>query len=56
MIGPLCGLITRGATQEEIARWIEHRCASHFGLPADPEADAALARRLLLSFSHSNST
>jgi hypothetical protein len=56
MIGPLYGLITRGATQEEIARWIEDRRASHFGLPADPEADAALARRLLLSFSHGNPT
>lgn len=52
MIGPLYGLVSREATRAEIATWLAEYRRDHFGLPADPEADAVLAERLVLDFGH----
>jgi hypothetical protein len=52
MMGPLYGLVSREATTAVIATWLAEYRRDHFGLPADPDADAVLAERLGLAFGH----
>lgn len=53
MIGPLYGLVFKGSDKDQIAAWLADYRADHFGLPADAESDARLARRLVGAFPES---
>lgn len=50
MIGPLHGLLSKGATAEEIATSLGGHNDEHFGLTPDPESDSALAQRLVAAW------
>lgn len=52
MIGPLYSLVSGDATRAEIATWLAEYRRDHRELPADSEADAVLAERLVVAFSH----